>query len=335
MSPAPSSGWRAAHRRDSDLRGGANALTWDAEATGLGLRQLEIRLTDTTGAQQTATRVVSVVEPLRVTITAPAPNALLDATQGAVEVAYTAEANAGFVQRVALLVDGAEVDHSVALDSTGALTWDPADAALGAHTLVVSVTDSNGYRASDAVTIAVTRPLRVALGLSPGARVAGAAVEVPFTLTGRPADVRQAVFLVDDRRVAAITALQRGANALTWDATTVELGPHTLEVRLTDTLGNEYSATAPVVVVEPLRVAITAPAPNTTASGVVDVAYEVAVNAGTLARVVLLVDGALVDVAEGGELAGALIWDTAAAPLGARTLAVLATTDRGTRRRPR
>ncbi len=313
----------------SDLRAGANALTWDAEATGVGLRQLEIRLTDTTGAPHHAATVVNVVEPLKVQVTSPAPGAQLDAAAGTVEVAYEVEANAGYIRRVALLVDGAEVAASLALDPAGALTWDPGVAALGAHTLTVAVTDSNDYRATDSVSVTLTRALSVEIGLEPGGRVAGASVEVPFTLNGNPVDVDRAAFFVDDRRVTTLTGLRAGANTLTWDATAVGLGPHTLEVRLTDTLGNEITSSVTVNVVEPLTAQITAPAPNVAVSGVVDVAYAVTVNAGSLARVALRVDDVEINAAEGEATEGTLQWDTGAFALGAHTLEIVVANDAG------
>ena len=313
----------------TDLRAGANALTWDAEATGTGLRQLEIRLTDTTGRQHTAATVVNVVEPLVVRIAAPAPNARLDASAGEIEVGYAVEANAGFIRRVALLVNGVEVADSVSLEPTGVLSWDPSEAPLGSHTLAVAVTDSNDYRATASVSVTLTRPLSARFGLPPGARVAGSAVEIPFVFTGRPADVAGAAFFVDDRRVASLAALQEGENTLTWDATAVELGLHTLELRLTDTLGNEAASTVTVNVVEPLAVRITAPAPNTTLGDEADISYDIGVNAGRLARVALLVNGVEVTAAEDGAPTGTLAWDTRAFALGAHTLEVVAVNDVG------
>ena len=307
----------------TDLRAGANALTWNAEATGQGLRQIEIRLTDTMGAQHDAAVAVNVVPPLTVRITAPAPNTEIDAEGGAVEVAYEIEANAGNIQRVALLADGAEVDDSVSLEPAGALTWDPGDAALGAHTLTVVAMDANDHRASDAITVTVTRRLSVAVGLAPGARVAGSAVQVPFTLEGRPADVARAVFLVDDRRVQTLAGLRAGDNTLAWDARAVDLGLHTLEIRLTDTLGNEISDAVTVNVVEPLAVRITAPAPNAVLSGPVSVGYAIDARAAELYDIALRVDGVEVVAAEELAPEGALTWESDAAALGLHTLEVV------------
>src|SRR5690606_34301436 len=128
----------------------------------------------------------------------------------------------------------------------------------------------------------VDRSLRVALTApEPGAPVAGP-VTVRFTLDGLAADVARAVFLVDDRRVQTLAAVRAGENALTWDAGAVDLGSHTLEVRLTDTLGDEVNATVTVNVVEPLAVRITSPAQNAVLNGAVEVRYEAEARAAPL-----------------------------------------------------
>ncbi|MCZ7546418.1 MAG: Ig-like domain-containing protein [Anaerolineae bacterium] len=208
---------------------GAGAFTWDASAAGLGGHQLEVRARDTLGNQASAAVVVNVVPELAVQVTDPAPNADVS---GAVVVGYTAEANVAALQRVALYVDGALYALRQTDDAAGALHWSADLAPLGAHTLEIRARDATGNEASDAVTVNVARPVGLTIDApAEGARVAGA-VEVAFTLTGRPADMAEVRFFVDDLELEEVTAgfeLKPGENALTWNAGAVGLGLRRLE----------------------------------------------------------------------------------------------------------
>ncbi|MCZ7546415.1 MAG: Ig-like domain-containing protein [Anaerolineae bacterium] len=303
------------------VRAGENALTWDAGAVDLGPHTLEVRLTDTLGDEVNATVTVNVVEPLAVRITSSAQNAVLS---GAVEVRYEAEARAAPLYDIALLVDGVEVAAAEDLAPEGALVWESDTAALGAHTLEIVARDEAGAEARAATPVRVARPVRVALTApEPGASVAGE-VAVRFTFDGLPSDVARGAFLVDDGRVQTLTGLRAGVNTITWNADAAGLGPHTLEVRLTDTLGDEVSATVTVNVIPPLEVEVLAPVPNAEVAGQVPVRYRASANAADLARVALLVDGAEVVAADAPAAEGALTWDATAAGLGAHQLRLMA-----------
>src|SRR5690606_2361706 len=142
--------------------------------------------------------------------------------------------------------------------------------------------DEAGAEARATTPVRVARPARVALTApEPGASVAGE-VAVRFTFDGLPSDVARGAFLVDDGRVLTLTGLRAGVNTIMWNADAAGLGPHTLEVRLTDTLGDEVNATVTVNVIPPLEVEVLAPVPNAEVAGQVPVRYRASANAADL-----------------------------------------------------
>lgn len=305
-----------------DLKTGDNTLVWDTSTVDLGAHQLEVRLTDTLGREVNSTVTVNVVEPLAVTV------GEVQQEDGVYTITYQAEARAADLAGVRLLVDGQTVQSIEAVEEgpapSGTLTWDSSGFALGEHTLTVFVYDTGGQQTETSTTIEITRPLDVTITRPTlNAPVPAAGVTVFFSLDGSPADVAQAEFRVDDRRISTLADLRAGSNTLTWDATAADLGLHQLEIRLTDTLGREESSTVTVNVVAPLVALITE---VQEADGVYTIGYRAEARAADLTRVSLLVDGEPVETLEGEDLQaeGVLTWDTDEFRLGAHIVTVRA-----------
>ncbi len=314
------------------LRSGVNSVTWNADTADPGVHILEIRALDQIGTEINAAVTINAVAPLAVQITAPPSGAVVD---GIVDVAYTVDARAALLYDVALHIDGVEVtaalpDEDDVIPAEGVLPWDTSGFALGEHTIEVIATDTDTHQATASTTARISRVLLVAIQAPRlNAPVAGS-VEIRFALDGKPTDVARAVFLVDDRRISTIRNLKTGTNTLNWDASSADLGPHQLEIRLTDTLGSEIVSTVPVNVLAPLEVDVLAPIPNAEVAGEVAVSYKVAANAAALVRVALLVDGETVDErTTTPEAEGTLTWNTEHAAHGAHQLTLVAEDDAG------
>ncbi|MBN1284101.1 MAG: VWA domain-containing protein [Anaerolineae bacterium] len=317
--------------RLTDLRAGENRLTWDTRDAAIGLNQLEIRITDTTGAAHTDAVIVNVIEALTVAITAPADGAAVDGA-GPVDIGYAVTANAGALQSVALYVDEAEITTLEAPDAAGTLTWDAAAAWLGEHRVEVAATDGAGNEARAAITVALDRAMQLTIDAPEAGADAAGLLDVTFTFAGNPADVYTGALYVDGRSVVTLMrGVRAGRNDVAWDTGTVELGAHVLEVKVVDRMGRVVSS-APVTVnvVAPLVVAITYPGPGATLGGQVEVTYAVEARAAALYDVALRVDevevaAAVADETDSIPAEGALPWDTTGYALGSHTLEVIAT----------
>jgi hypothetical protein len=297
------------------------AIDWTTTAGTNGAHAITARARDNLGNTSTAAATVTVANPPRLVITAPAPGSTVDS--GTVPVTYTTVGDlAGFaVDHVHFQIDGGPERMDTTMDGIYQLLSVPA----GTHVLTGFLVrgDHTKIEGTDAVpiTFSNTVPDITAPTVTLAAPANGATVSGSITISADASDeigVAGVQFLLDGASLGAEDTV--APYALDWATTAATSGAHILSAIARDAAGNTATANGVAITVDNQgpTVVITAPASGATVSGTVTVTADAADAAG-VAGVQFLLDGAPLGVEDTTAPYG-IDWTTAAGSNGPHTI---------------
>jgi peptidoglycan hydrolase-like protein with peptidoglycan-binding domain len=134
---------------------------------------------------------------------------------------------------------------------------------VGTHVLTVYANDTSGHSASVTQTIVVQNPNIAVTSISPGNNINPSAT-VTFNLT-QAGLVNPSYTLSDSFANTSITNSNiNSAGLFTWTPATNQVGTHPIMIYASDSEGHLATTTISLYVIQPISVALTAPAPSTT-----------------------------------------------------------------------
>jgi hypothetical protein len=252
-----------------------------------------------------------------VAIGAPSPGTRV---QGFVPIRYAPRPNRHTrqpIQYAVVYVDGRQESYDWSAPWEP-FRWDTRGLANGRHTIRVTVTDQANRSATKTVSVDVRNPTQSVRIVDPsaGESVVGI-VDVDYALAPAQWDWQSIELLVD----GSPTDWASPGEGLSFDATWLDPGPHTLRVRATNPWRTVTSAPVTVTIPTP-TVRLTSPAAGATLAGQVEVEYALAPAGWAWQGVTLTVDGSPWSSAAPGD---PLTFDTTSFAPGPHTLRVSAT----------
>ena len=202
----------------------------------------------------------------------PANGSLLATATPALSAAFTDNLTGVAPLSAHILLDGAEVTAQANVTASG-FSFVPAALSDGAHTLSISIRDNQGNQAqaSTNFTTDTTAPVISSLTPADGSTVAVAApaISADFSDTVSGVDINTVHVLLDDTDMTAQSVVTVAGFQLTV-ATPLSNGSHTLDVTVSDVVGNPAQAISAFSVAVPLP----APVLNTAVAGEQSVALN-------------------------------------------------------------
>ncbi len=306
--------------------GPAYSISWNTTGVANGAHTLSAVATDTAG--NTATSSVSVTmdnTPPAVSMTAPANGSYVN---GGTVTATASTTDSVGVTGVQFMLDGANLGAVVTGAGPAYTFHGTPTASIGPHTLSAVATDAAGNSAttSISVTMDTTAPTVSITAPANGTAINGGTITVTANATDG-VGVTGVQFKLDGSNFRAVVTGAGPIYSVSWNATGVSSGPHTLSAVATDTAGNVGASSVSVTI------ATTAPAISITtpANGAYVNGGTITVTANATDSVgVTEVQSELDGVNLGAAVTGAgptysISWNTAAVTNGSHTLSAVAT----------
>ena len=307
--------------------GPAYSISWNTTGVANGAHTLSAVATDTAG--NTATSSVSVTmdnTPPAVSMTAPANGSYVN---GGTVTATASTTDSVGVTGVQFMLDGANLGAVV----TGAgpaysVSWNTAGISIGPHTLSAVATDAAGNSATTSISVTMDT---IAPTVSITAPANGTAINGgTITVTANATDgvgVTGVQFKLDGSNLGAVVTGAGPIYSVSWNATGVSSGPHTLSAVATDTAGNVGASSVSVTIATTApAISITTPANGAYVNGGTITVTANATDSVGVTGVQFELDGVNLGAAVTG--AGptySISWNTAAVTNGSHTLSAVAT----------
>jgi Bacterial Ig domain len=244
--------------------GTSSSVSWNTNSGQYpdGAYTLTATVTDSNGTHASATPISVTVHqraPLTVSITSPAPNAIVS---GTVTVQMSVSGASGTSNRFALSANNIAVCTTTVSGTTASCSWNTAGLAPS-QALQVTVTDAMGATGSASENVTVNNAGAMVSFTSPanGATVSGT-ITVGMSVSGASGNSNTFKLSIDGTLVSTQTVAATTAS-YSWTTVNYLTGPHTLTLTVTDAANNSGTATVNVNVSNPFQVFITSPTGGT------------------------------------------------------------------------
>lgn len=243
-------------------------FVWTPTSNDIGTHTVTVNISDSAGDSSAVQEVI--------TVSAQAQNNPVVSIQGlnpgtAVVVGspLTFTAAASSFTNPSFTVSDSYVGSSIsnaAITPGGTFSWTPAANQIGTHTLTVYASDSLGHSANVVQQILVQNPNITVTSISPSNNITPGAT-LTFTLS-QAGLVNPNYTLTDSFTGTSGTTITNSninsSGVFTWTPTAAQVGTHQVMLYANDSQGHAATTTISLYVIQPVQVALTAPAPGST-----------------------------------------------------------------------